>query len=85
MCTMIVEKVAVSGSGKGRQGWFPLKEASVAYDHPYHLPMEHSLNISFLNEDRGMSARVAVELTPESARALVGAIEAALARRPEGT
>ena len=53
MCTMIVEKVAVSGSGKGQQGWFPLKEASVAYDHPYHLPMEHSLNISFLNKDRG--------------------------------
>ena len=31
-----------------------------------------------------MSARVAVELTAESAMALVSAIEAALARRPEG-
>ena len=84
MCTMIVEKIEVSGSGKGQQGWFPVKEASVSYDHPYHLPLEHSLNISFFNEDRGASSRVAVELTPESAQALVSAIETALARRPEG-
>ena len=67
MCTMIVEKVEVSGSGKGHQGWFPLKQANVTYDHPYHAPLDHSLNISFVNEDRGLSARVAVELTPESA------------------
>ena len=84
MCTMIVEKVEVSGSGKGHQGWFALKQANVTYDHPYHAPLDHSLNISFVNEDRGLSARVAVELTPESAMALVTAIESALARRPEG-
>ena len=84
MCTMIVEKVEVSGSGKGQQGWFPLKQANVSYDHPYHAPLDHSLNISFVNEDRGLSARVTVELTPESAEALVTAIETALARRPEG-
>ena len=58
MCTMIVEKVEVSGSGKGHQGWFALKQANVTYDHPYHAPLDHSLNISFVNEDRGLSARV---------------------------
>ena len=51
---------------------------------PTTRPLDHSLNISFVNEDRGLSARVAVELTPESAMALVTAIESALARRPEG-
>ena len=79
------KKVEVSGSGKGPSpGWFPLKQANVTYDHPYHAPLDHSLNISFVNEDRGLSARVAVELTPESAMALVTAIESAQARRPEG-
>jgi hypothetical protein len=43
---------------------------------------EHTLNIDFRNPGNGPSARVAVELTAESARALVGAIEAALAAVP---
>ena len=51
---------------------------------PITCRWRHSLNISFFNEDRGASSRVAVELTPESAQALVTAIETALARRPEG-
>lgn len=80
MCTMIVEKARVSGSGKGQQGWFDVREVAVSYDHPFHLPLEHALNIDFLNEAEGLGARVAVELTPASARALVRAIEAALER-----
>ena len=72
------------GAGRATRGGFALKQANVTYDHPYHAPLDHSLNISFVNEDRGLSARVAVELTPESAMALVTAIESALARRPEG-
>jgi hypothetical protein len=68
----------MSGSGKGPQGWFSLTAANVYYDHPFHAPYEHSLNIDFVNENLGPSARVAVELTAESARALIRAIEAAL-------
>ena len=84
MCTMITQQAKISGSGKGAQGWFELREVNVSYDHPYHIPLEHALNIDFVNESEGPSARVAVELTPESARELVQAIQAALARAEAG-
>jgi hypothetical protein len=48
-----------------------------------HAMAEHTLNIDFINPDRGPSARVAVELTAESARELARAIEASLAAVPE--
>lgn len=80
MCTGIVETAKVSGSGKGPQGWFTLEQVNVSYDHPYHAPLEHALNIDFVNEAEGLSSRVAVELTPESAKKLVNAILAALSR-----
>ena len=82
MCTMIVEKGEIAGSGKGVKGWFPLRQVNVSYDHPAHAPMEHALNIDFVNESEGPGARVAVELAPESARQLVQLILAALARGP---
>jgi len=82
MCTYTTEKVEITGSGKGAGGWFALSDATVYYDHPVHAMAEHTLNIDFRNPGKGPSARVAVELTAESARALVGAIEAALAAVP---
>lgn len=84
MCTYLTEKVAVEGSGKGCAGWFRLSEASVYFDHPQHAPAEHTLNIDFLNPERGPSARVAVELTAESARALAAAITSTLDAAPAG-
>jgi Family of unknown function (DUF6295) len=84
MCTYLTEKVEVSGSGKGPAGWFPVTEASVYFDHPVHAPAGHTLNIDFLNPGQGPSARVAVELTAASARALAAAIESALAAVPPG-
>ncbi len=80
MCTMIVETKEISGSGKGTGGWFELKQANVSFDHPFHVQLEYALNIDFVNPDLGLEARVAVELSPESARKLVLAIEDALAR-----
>jgi hypothetical protein len=74
MCTMIVEKIQVDGSGRGKDGWFDLKEANVSYDHPFNAPFEHALNIDFVNESMGPSARVAVELSEAAARELVRAI-----------
>ncbi|MBI3151086.1 MAG: hypothetical protein HYZ21_03055 [Chloroflexi bacterium] len=74
MCTMIVEKVKIDGSGKGSQGWFRLQQANVSYDHPYDAPYEHALNIDFVNESQGLSARVAVELSESAARELVRTI-----------
>ena len=74
MCTMLVQQAKISGSGKGTKGWFALRQANVSYDHPFDLPLEHALNIDFVNEAEGPGARVAVELTPESARKLAHTI-----------
>ena len=74
MCTMIVEKVDIEGSGKGSSGWCKLEQANVSFDHPFHAPFEHALNIDFVNESQGPSSRVAVELSEQAARELVRTI-----------
>ena len=79
MCTSIMAKLAVTGSAKGAAGWVPVSAAVVSFDHPTHAPFDHALSIDFLNEAAGPGARVAVELSAESARALARSIEAALA------
>lgn len=84
MCTYLTEKIGVEGSGKGAGGWFALTQATVYLDHPQHAAPEHTLNIDFLNPGEGAAARVAVELTADSARALAAAIEKALASAPAG-
>jgi hypothetical protein len=84
MCTYLTEKIGISGSGKGTAGWIKVTDATVYFDHPVHAQADHTLNIDFLDPSAGPSARVAVELTAESARALVKAIEAALASVPPG-
>jgi hypothetical protein len=84
MCTMIVEKVKIDGSGKGISGWFALQQANVSYDHPFNAPLEHALNIDFVNESQGPSARVAVELSESAARELVRTILAVLDQAKAG-
>lgn len=84
MCTMIVEQVKIEGSGKGTAGWFALNQANVSYDHPFNTPMEHSLNIDFVNESYGLGARVSVELSAGAARDLVATITAVLAQAENG-
>ena len=79
MCSYIVEKTAVSGSAKGPSGWMRIDTANVYFDHPYHAPFDHALAIDFVCEADGAKERVAVELSAESARALVKNILAALA------
>ena len=84
MCTYVTEKLGITGSGKGTAGWFGVTEASVYFDHPQHAQAGHTLNLDFLNPAGGPSARVAVELTADSARALAAAIESVLAAVPAG-
>lgn len=84
MCTMIVQRVGIDGSGKGAGGWFPLRQANVSFDHPFNAPLEHALNIDFVNEAHGPAARVAVELSLEAARNLVATIQAVLKRAEAG-
>ena len=78
MCTWINEKAPIVGHGKGVSDWIELTTANVYYDHPAASPLDHALIIDFLNESAGPGARVAVELSAESARALIRAIEATL-------
>ncbi len=84
MCTMIVQQVAIDGSGKGTGGWFALRQANVSYDHPFNAPLEHALNIDFVDEAQGPDARVAVELSAEAARNLVATIQAVLKQAEAG-
>lgn len=84
MCTYVTESIPLDGSGKGPTGWFPLTQASVYVDHPFHAQQEHTVNIDFANPGQGPAARVAVELTEESALALIAAIQATLAAAPPG-
>jgi hypothetical protein len=84
MCTMIVQQVEIDGSGKGTGGWFPVCEANVSYDHPFHAPFEHALNIDFVNPAQGPGARVAVELSAAAARSLATTILAVLERADAG-
>ena len=83
MCTWFIEKTPVSGSGKGPDGWFRLAQANVYYDHPFHTPAEHTLNIDFVDRSEGVGARVAVELTPDSARELSEKILSVLESRQD--
>jgi hypothetical protein len=78
MCSYLTVPADISGSAKGPEGWFSVKSASVYFDHPFHAPFDHSLNIDFVDPAQGPGARVAVELSAESARELVRCIEAAL-------
>jgi hypothetical protein len=82
VCTYTTEQTSITGSGKGAGGWFPLTTATVYFDHPVHAQADHTLNIDFADPSRGPAARVAVELTAESACALIDAVRAALAAVP---
>jgi Family of unknown function (DUF6295) len=79
MCSYIVETTPLVGSAKGRKGWMRIDTANVYFDHPYHSTLDHVLAIDFTNEGEGGRERVAIELSAESARALVDKILAALA------
>ena len=85
MCTYATEKRSMEGSAKGPGGaWFPITGATVYFDHPVHAMAVHTVNVDLADPSRGPSARVALELTVQSARALVDAIEGALASVPAG-
>jgi Family of unknown function (DUF6295) len=79
MCTSIVEVVGADGAGKRDDGWFDLTHAVVSYDHPHHALLEDAINIDFVNPALGPGARVAVELTLESAKELSDALVRAIA------
>jgi hypothetical protein len=79
MCSYLTVATDISGSAKGARGWFNVTSAQVYFDHPFHAPFDHTLNIDFTDPAKGPGARVAVELSAESARRLVASITEALA------
>jgi hypothetical protein len=79
VCTSIVEIARAEGSGKGGDGWFELTNSVVSYDHPHHALLEEAITIDFVNAGLGPSARVAVEITLQSARELSAALARAIA------
>ena len=78
MCTMIQMRTAVSGGGKGAQGWFPVTQANVGFDHSTYVRQEHALLLDFVNPALDPSARVAVELDIASGKALIAQLQAAI-------
>ena len=84
MCTYLTEHVEIDGSGKSAAGWFSANRATGYLDHPVHAPYGHTVNIDVINPQLGPSARVALELTEESALALADAIRKAIAHAPAG-
>jgi hypothetical protein len=84
MCSYATVQIPVEGSAKGPNGtWFAVTDATVYFDHPVHAMTEHTLNIDMTAPARGPSARVALELTADTARQLMRAIQAALDSVPE--
>ncbi len=51
---------------------------------PFNAPLEHALNIDFVNSAQGPGARVAVELSAAAARSLVQTILAVLEKAETG-
>ena len=78
MCTNVTIRTEVEGSAKGPQGWFRVDTAHVSFDHPFHAPFDHTLNIDLTSERVGATPRVALELSPSAARALAANILRAL-------
>ena len=78
MCSYVTQTAAIEASAKGPHGWFRATRATVYFDHPYHSPEAHTLNIDITGPG-DPSRRVAVELSRESAIRLVDAVQAALA------
>ena len=79
MCTSVVEIAGVEGMGKGEKGWFKLTTSVVSYDHPHHALLEDAILIDFVNPALGTDARVAVEISLESAKAVCNALAKAIA------
>ena len=79
MCTSIVEVVSADGAGKGGDGWFESHSLGGVLRPPAPRLLEEAITIDFVNAALGPDARVAVELTLESAKELSGALARAIA------
>jgi Family of unknown function (DUF6295) len=84
VCTYQTERLEVRASAKTSEGWTSMTNAIVYFDHPVHFAAGHALMIDLLNPASGPSARAAIEMDSESARALAIAILQSLDTVPDG-
>jgi hypothetical protein len=78
MCTSIVEIVRAEGMAKREDEWFPLTQAVVAYDHARHAHLDDVITLDFINAGFEPGARAGVELTLETAKELLAALDRAI-------
>ncbi|MGX5735807.1 DUF6295 family protein [Bosea thiooxidans] len=78
MCTSIVEIIPAEGMAKRGAGWFTLTQAVVAYDHARHAPLADVITLDFINAGLDAGARAGIELTLDSAKELLAALERAI-------
>jgi uncharacterized protein DUF6295 len=83
VCTYQTEYLEIHASAKTANGWTSMTNAIVYFDHPVHFGAGHALMIDFLNPTVGPSARAALEMDPESARALAQTILRSLDTIPD--
>jgi len=62
MCTYDTERITVTGSAKGADGWFRATDATISYDHPT-LRRRTRVVVDLINPALGASSRVGLELT----------------------
>jgi hypothetical protein len=79
MCTSIVEIIPAEGMAKRGAEWFTLTQAVVAYDHARHAPLADVITLDFINAGLDAGARAGIELTLDSAKELLAALERAIA------
>lgn len=82
MCTYQTQSIELAASAKTPNGWTSMSSAIVYFDHPVHFNADHAVMIDVLNPAKGPSARVALEMSPDSARSLATAILATLESAP---
>jgi hypothetical protein len=80
MCSYVTLKAPATGAARGPNGWFPVGETVVYFDHPEEAPADHAVCIDFraTGAQRDPSARLAVELDAASARRLADSLLAVL-------
>lgn len=62
----------------GKQGWFKLGKFIVTLDSGIHTPSQYALSIDFIGESEDM--KTTLELSPNSAKELVQAVQIALSQ-----
>jgi hypothetical protein len=71
MCTYIMNRAAISGSGKAGAGWVQLDQLTVSFDHPVSAQLGHGFLIDFQGLADVSGNRIGLELDVASATALV--------------